>query len=70
MSFEADITRQGQHARYLDLKAKQTRIEREATDFMTSATGLHTEVTDPADRAEIIAIRDAMIANLRTIFGI
>ena len=71
MSFETDLTRDNQKARYIDLQAQKTRIERLAQDFMTSATALHSEVSaDPQDQAEIIATRDTMISNLRTIFGI
>jgi len=57
--------------RYSDLKTTQGNIEARVQGWVNQATQLHTDsAAAPLDQADIIALRDSFVLNLRTILGV
>ena len=70
MSLSTESVRNDQVDEYNNLLSFVTRLEAGTQNFMDNATALHTELTDAADKAEVIAVRDDLIARLRVILGV
>jgi hypothetical protein len=70
MSFEADRVRDRQMAEYAALKEGTQRVLDEAQAWSERATKLHAAVADETKKAEVIVLRDELVAELRSIFSI
>lgn len=55
---------------FLKLSANKNRLVEQVTDWVHRATLLHTSTTDPAEQAEVIALRDELVAELRVPLGV
>ncbi len=70
MSYEVRITQDQFDNRYRNLKNRAASVESRVSTWIDEATGLHGDTVDAAEKAEIIALRDSLVANLRTILGV
>ena len=70
MSYEARITQDQFDNRYRNLKNRAEAVESRVQTCIDEATGLHLDTVDAAEKVEIIALRDSLVANLRTILGV
>jgi len=70
MSYEDRIVQNENDDQYRTLKNSATAVGSRVENWMNGATTLHTATNDPAEKAEIVALRDALVANLRTILGV
>ena len=70
MSLETELSREVEVEEYQSIKSFVPRLENATQDFMDKATALHAMLTDPAEKAEVIAVRDDLVARLRVILGV
>ena len=70
MSFEADRTQQMQRNEYASLKEARQAVLDAARAWTERATKLHAGVADTTKKAEVVALRDELVAELRSIFSI
>lgn len=56
--------------RYANLEAQRTRIESLVSAWMADATQLHTDSPLQEEKANLIAMRNGMVAALRAILGV
>lgn len=71
MSFVQRQTDTEKQNAWIELQQTSNRVRQTAIGFMSKATELHqSDDTDTTEEAEIIALRDALIADLRTILEI
>ena len=57
-------------AKYQSLVDQAQRLTTNTTVLMTEATNLHTDSLTAEERADVIALRDGLISDLRTIMGV
>ena len=69
MSYEDDIARGKQIDKYQTLKSRTATIESSVQTWINDATTFHAETPEDIEKAEIIAIRDSLVNNLRAILG-
>lgn len=70
MSYENRITQDQNDNKYKSLKSTASTVSGRTQNWMTDATTLHAATADPAEQAEIVALRDQLIADLRAILGV
>jgi len=70
MSLETELVREVEVEEYQSIKSFVPRLETGTQDFMDKATALHASLTDPVEKAEVIAVRDDLVARLRVILGV
>lgn len=70
MSYADRETANSRDIEYAKLLVQQVRAKEVVTNWVTRATALHGETVDPADKAELIALRDAFSLELQTILGV
>ena len=70
MSLATELEREVDVDEYQSLLSFVTRLETGTQNFMDIATPLHARLTDPVEKAEVIAVRDDLVARLRVILGI
>ena len=55
---------------YQLLKDQRAKIEGQVSTWVQRATALHVATPDAGEKAEVIAVRDEFVANLRSILGV
>lgn len=70
MNFEQAITDREQLGRYETLKRQKAQYVAHVEQWMTAATALHGATADTAEKAEIVALRDELVADLKTALGV
>ena len=70
MSFEARIIQDQADNEYRNLKNSAGAVESRVQTWIDKATTLHGATADATEKAEIVALRDSLIANLRVILGV
>ena len=70
MTLATDVTRNGDIEQYQQLENGMPSIESQVQRWFDAATVLHGELTDPTEQAEVVALRDTLVANLRIILGV
>jgi len=70
MSLEQDVGRQQIEDRYRTLKGHMKNVVSPVQEWADRATALHADVTDPAEKAEILALRDQLIADINAALGL
>lgn len=70
MSLETELIRSVDVEDYQSIKSFIPRLEQGTQDFMDLATALHSRLTDPAEKQEVIDRRDELVSSLRTILGV
>lgn len=69
MTFATRRAESDRDQRFLSLTQKKANLTKALQTWVSTATQLHSD--SPAeDKAEVIALRDAFIADIRTAFGI
>jgi len=70
MSYEIRKAEAERDDRYKRLEDQAQSITTRTTAWMTEATNLHTDSLDAAERTDVIALRDGLVSDLRTILGV
>jgi len=70
MGFETDRAKQVLQDQYEHMKGEKSDIENVVTQWIDGATTLHSAVAGADYKADVVALRDELIANLRTILGV
>lgn len=70
MSYSTDVSRNDNIAEYVSLEKEKSRLEQQVQAWVDRATALHTASADTNDKADVIAMRDAMVLSLRTSLGV
>jgi len=69
MSIATDVIRENHYVLYQELDRIALSSEQILQDYMNKATALWTELPDPADKADIVAHKDALKLSLQTILN-
>lgn len=69
MSYAARKTQIDKDERYDNLVVRRDQLVANTQKWMNDATNLHTD-SDAAEKADVVALRDAMVASLRSILGV
>ena len=69
MSIATDVIRENHYVLYQELDRVAQSAEQVLQDYMDKATALWNELPDPADKADIVAHRDALKLRLQTILN-
>ena len=69
-SYEERQAEAARDDRYGTLESKKTKLEEALQSWVNEATLLHSDSPLAEEKADILALRSAMIANMRTILGI
>ena len=70
MSYLSRQEQEVRDERFAELEVLKTRLVGKVSLWVDDAVALHASTTDVAEKAEVIALRDAMIAELRAVLGI
>lgn len=69
MTYEARHAEQARDGQYAGLKQRTAQVKSHVEAWMNDATALHTN-SPAGDQPDIIAMRDQLVADLRTILGV
>ncbi len=70
MTYQTRIAQDQIDNRFRNLKTRANAVVDRVQVWIDEATTLHTDTIDVAEKAEIIALRDKMIADLRIVLGV